>query len=51
MRSRCHGFTTRFESMGAHGCEEQWYARDTMIYTGSSLREDKIICPMCVSVL
>jgi hypothetical protein len=32
---------TRFESMGAHGCEEQWHVRDTRIYTGSGLRADK----------
>jgi hypothetical protein len=27
----CHGFMTRFESRGAHGCEGQWYARDTRV--------------------
>jgi hypothetical protein len=29
--STFHGFTTRFESRGAHGCEEQWYAMDTRV--------------------
>jgi hypothetical protein len=24
----CHGFTTEFESRGAHECKKQWYARD-----------------------
>jgi hypothetical protein len=32
---------TRFESRGAQGCEEQWNARDTTVYTGSGLHEDK----------
>jgi hypothetical protein len=27
----CHGFTTGFQIRGAHGCEEQWYARDTRV--------------------
>jgi hypothetical protein len=31
---------TRFESRGAHGCEEQWHTRDTRVYTGSGLRGD-----------
>jgi hypothetical protein len=34
-------FMTRFESRGAHGCGEQWNARDTRVYTGSGLREEK----------
>jgi hypothetical protein len=34
-------FMTRFESSGAHGCGEQWNARDTRAYTGLSLCEDK----------
>jgi hypothetical protein len=34
-------FMTRFESRDAHGCGEQWNARDMRIYTSSSLREDK----------
>jgi hypothetical protein len=32
---------TRFDSRDAHGCGEQWNARDTRVYTGSSLHEDK----------
>jgi hypothetical protein len=28
-------------SKGAHGCEEQWHARDTRVYTGLGLRVDK----------
>jgi hypothetical protein len=35
------GFMTRFESTGAHGCDEQWSARDMMVYTGSGLLADK----------
>jgi hypothetical protein len=31
---------TRFESRGAHGCDEQWNARDTRINIGSGLPED-----------
>jgi hypothetical protein len=31
---------TRFESRGAHGCDEQWNARDTGVYTGLVLPED-----------
>jgi hypothetical protein len=27
----CHGFTTGFESRGAHGCKEQWNTRDTWV--------------------
>jgi hypothetical protein len=27
----CHGFTTGFESRGAHGCEEQWNVRDIRV--------------------
>jgi hypothetical protein len=34
-------FMMRFESRGAHECEEQWYARDTRVYIGSGLRGDK----------
>jgi hypothetical protein len=34
-------FMTRFESRGAHGCGEQWHARDTRVYTGLGLREDE----------
>jgi hypothetical protein len=34
-------FLTRFENRDAHGREEQWNARDMMVYTGSSLRDDK----------
>jgi hypothetical protein len=34
-------FMTRFESTGAHGCGQQWYARDMRVYTGSGLRENK----------
>jgi hypothetical protein len=34
-------FMTRFESRGAHGCGEQWNARDTRVYTDSGLCEDK----------
>jgi hypothetical protein len=34
-------FTTRFESRGAHGREEQWNVGDTRVYIGSGLREDK----------
>jgi hypothetical protein len=30
----------RFESRGAHGCDEHWNARDTRVYTGSGLPED-----------
>jgi hypothetical protein len=32
---------TRFEGRGAHGCGEQWNARDMRVYTDSGLREDK----------
>jgi hypothetical protein len=32
---------TRFESRGAHGCGEQWNARDMRVYIGSGLREFK----------
>jgi hypothetical protein len=32
---------TRFESRGAHKCEEQGHARDTRVYTSSGLREGK----------
>jgi hypothetical protein len=35
------GFMTRFESRGAHGYGEQWNARDTSVYIGSGLYEDK----------
>jgi hypothetical protein len=35
------GFTIGFESRGAHGCEEQWYAMDTRVYTGLGRHEDK----------
>jgi hypothetical protein len=31
----------RFKSRGAHGCGEQWNARDMRVYTGSGLHEDK----------
>jgi hypothetical protein len=34
-------FTTRFESRGALGWEEQWHARGTRVYIGSGLPEDK----------
>jgi hypothetical protein len=34
-------FLTRFESKGAHGCGEQWNARDMSVYIDSGLREDK----------
>jgi hypothetical protein len=30
---------TRFESRGAHGCDEQWNTTDTRVYTGSGLPE------------
>jgi hypothetical protein len=33
-------FMTRFASRRAHGCDEQWNARDTRVYIGSSLSED-----------
>jgi hypothetical protein len=33
-------FMTRFESRGGHGCDEQWNAWDTRVYTGSGLLED-----------
>jgi hypothetical protein len=36
-----HGFMTGFESRGVDGCEEQWYAMDTRVDTGSDLCEDK----------
>jgi hypothetical protein len=36
----CRGFMTRFDSRGAHGCEEQCHARGTRVYTGPGLRED-----------
>jgi hypothetical protein len=29
--TNCGGFTTGFETRGAHGCEEQWYDRDTRV--------------------
>jgi hypothetical protein len=35
-------FMTRFESSGAHGCDEQWNVMDMRVYTGSSLSEDNI---------
>jgi hypothetical protein len=31
---------TRFKSRGAHGCDEQWNARDMRVYIGSGLPED-----------
>jgi hypothetical protein len=31
---------TRFESRGAHGCDEQWNTRETRVYIGSVLPED-----------
>jgi hypothetical protein len=34
-------FLTRFESRGAHGCGGQWNTRDTRVYIGLDLREDK----------
>jgi hypothetical protein len=34
-------FMTIFESRVAHECEEQWHTRDTRVYTGSGLEEDK----------
>jgi hypothetical protein len=37
----CHGFMTRFESRGDHGCKEQWQTKGTRVYTGSCLSEDK----------
>jgi hypothetical protein len=37
----CCGFTTGFESRGAHGPEEQWHTRDTRVYISLCLREDK----------
>jgi hypothetical protein len=43
----CRGFTTRFDSRGAHGCEEQCHARGTRVYTGPGLREDSSP-PSCV---
>jgi hypothetical protein len=33
-------FMTRFESRGAHGCDEQWNARDMRVYTDSGLPEN-----------
>jgi hypothetical protein len=27
----CHGFTTGFESRGAHGSEKQWNLRETRV--------------------
>jgi hypothetical protein len=39
--ANCYCSTTRFESAGAHRCEEQRHARDTRVYTGSVLHEDK----------
>jgi hypothetical protein len=33
-------FMTRFESRGAHGCDEQWNMRDMRVYAGSGLSED-----------
>jgi hypothetical protein len=41
MGANCHGFTTGFESSGAHGYEEQWNMRDTRVYIGSGLLADK----------
>jgi hypothetical protein len=41
---------TRFKSRGAHGRGEQWNIRDTMVYTGSGIREDKNPTP-CVRQL
>jgi hypothetical protein len=29
--TNCRGFATRFERWGAHGSDEQWDARDTMV--------------------
>jgi hypothetical protein len=29
--ANCRGFMTGFESRGAHGCEEKWYAWDTRV--------------------
>jgi hypothetical protein len=39
--TNCRGFMTRFESTGAHECDEQWNARDTRVYTGSGILADK----------
>jgi hypothetical protein len=44
-------FMARFESTGAHGCGEQWNTRDTRVYTGLGLREDKKPYILCVSVV
>jgi hypothetical protein len=33
-------FMTRFESSGAHGCDEQWNTRNIKVYTSSGLPED-----------
>jgi hypothetical protein len=41
MGANCCCFTIGFESMSAHGCEEQWYVRDTRVYIGLCLPEDK----------
>jgi hypothetical protein len=37
----------RFESKDVYGCEEQWNVRDTNVYTGLDLHEDKN-CTFCV---
>jgi hypothetical protein len=42
---------TRFESRGAHGRGEQLNVRDTRVYIGSDLHEDKTLCPMCVGCI
>jgi hypothetical protein len=33
-------FMTRFESRGAHGCDEQWNVRDMRVYIGPGLPKD-----------
>jgi hypothetical protein len=42
---------TTFESRAAHGRGEQWNARDTRVYIGSSLHEDKTLRHVCVSCI
>jgi hypothetical protein len=39
---------SRFESRGAHGHGEQWNARNTRVYIGLGLHEDKTLRPVCV---
>jgi hypothetical protein len=42
---------TRFGSRGAHVRGEQWNSRDTRVYIGLDLHENKTLRPMCVGCI